>query len=222
MLVVASIVDIRKREISDWVWILPVSVSVLISIPILASSPHIQYDELVVRYLLSLTLTAPLAYIAYIKGLFGGADAKALIAISILVPSYGMEYSLHGIPALTTLTNAALLTIVNILHNIFRNLTAVLSGKDIFKGLSEPLYKKVLVFMMGFVARPKGYLFALEEVRDGKKALNLSPKAYNEFADNDEEVWVTQALPFIVYITVGFVIMLLIGDLIAYLLYHFE
>ncbi len=218
MLVLASIMDVRKREISDWIWISSVSLA-LASIPmILTSSSYPRYDELLFRYLLSISLTAPLAYIAYIKGLFGGADAKALIAISILVPSYEMQYTLHGIPALTTLTNASLLTIINILHNILRNLTAVIRGKDIFKGLDEPLYKKAFAFMTGFVARPKGYLFALEEVRDGRRRLNLSPKAYSEFADSAGEIWVTHALPFIIYITAGFVIMLLVGDIIAYIL----
>ncbi|MEM3103856.1 MAG: A24 family peptidase C-terminal domain-containing protein, partial [Candidatus Nitrosocaldus sp.] len=92
----------------------------------------------------------------------------------------------------------------------------ILKGKDIFKGFDEPLYKKMLAFMMGYVARPKGYLFALEEVRDGKRMFNLAPKADSEFVEQSDEIWVTQALPFIIYITIGFVLMLLVGDLIAY------
>ncbi|MEM1942450.1 MAG: A24 family peptidase C-terminal domain-containing protein [Candidatus Nitrosocaldus sp.] len=214
MLVVASIMDVRKREISDKVWVSALIAGGLVSIVLMP--PHLQYDELLVRYLLSISLTAPLAYIAYIKGLFGGADAKALIVISILVPSYEMHYSIHGIPALTVLTNASLLTLANVLHNVLRNLTAILKGKDIFKGFDEPLYKKMLAFMMGYVARPKGYLFALEEVRDGKRMFNLAPKADSEFVEQSDEIWVTQALPFIIYITIGFVLMLLVGDLIAY------
>lgn len=213
MLVVASMMDFRKREISDWVWVAALIAGVLASV---LMPPHVRYDELLLTYMLSISLTVPLSYIAYIKGLFGGADAKALIVISILVPSYGMHYSIHGIPALTVLTNASLLTLINVLHNILRNVTAILKGRDIFKGFDEPLYKKVLAFMMGYVARPKGYLFALEEVRDGKRVLNLAPKADGEFVEYEDEIWVTQALPFIIYITIGFVLMLLVGDMIAY------
>jgi len=134
--------------------------------------------------------------------------------ISILVPSYGMHYSIHGIPTLVVFTNASILTLANVLHNVLRNVTATLKGKDIFKGFDEPLYK-VLAFMMGYVARPKGYLFALEEVRDGKIVLNLA-KADSEFVEHNDEIWVTQTLPFIIYIAIGVCVDAVGWDLISY------
>ncbi|MCS6767489.1 MAG: prepilin peptidase [Candidatus Nitrosocaldus sp.] len=219
MLVVASLMDIRRREVSDWVWVIAGAVGIGVMVIGVAYIPvlPVQSDESVIKYITSICITAPLAYIAYRWGLFGGADAKALVVISILVPSYQMQYSIHGIPALTVLTNASLLTIVNLLHNVARNSLAMLRGKDLFDGMDEPLHRKMLAFMLGFVTRPKGYMFALEEVRDGRRVLSLSPKAYSDFAGHDGEIWVTQALPFIIYITIGFVIMLCAGDLLAYL-----
>ncbi|MEM2919357.1 MAG: prepilin peptidase [Candidatus Nitrosocaldus sp.] len=227
MLVVASAMDVRKREISDKVWIISFIVGLTIIVVGLFADHNyalmLQQHQYIVRYALSIGITAPLAYIAYRGWLFGGADAKALVVISVILPFYEMRYSIHGIPALTILTNACMLTLVHILHNISRNTIAVIKGRDIFAGFeSETRFRKVLAFMIGFIAkRPRGYLFPIEESKDdGKRVFTLSPRAYSDYVhESSRDIWVTPALPFIVYMTIGFLLMLYVGDVLAYTLH---
>ncbi|SPC34501.1 putative Archaeal preflagellin peptidase FlaK [Candidatus Nitrosocaldus cavascurensis] len=224
MLVVASIMDIRKREISDKVWIVSFTVGLTIIIVGLFTdntfAMMFQQQQYIIRYALSIGITSPLAYIAYRSWLFGGADAKALIVISAILPFYEMKYSIHGIPALTILTNACMLTLVHILHNISRNTIAVIKGKDIFDGFDgETKLRKAIAFMIGFIAkRPRGYLFPIEESKGDKRMFTLSPKAYSDYVhESARDIWVTPALPFIVYMTIGFLLMLYVGDVLAYI-----
>lgn len=221
MLAIASIMDVRRREVSDLVWI----IAIIAGMPALILH-YMEYGGSLqmnlARHVVGVSISSLLAYMAYRYAMFGGADAKAVAAISIILPHYEMGYSIHGIPALTVLTNASILTIANVVHNIARNTAAIARGIDIFKGFEgEPWFRKVTAFMIGFVARkPRGYLFAIEDVKDGRRVFAIGPNACSDYVTEDaRDIWVTPALPFILYITIGFVLMIYIGDLLAYLLH---
>ncbi len=209
-LIIASIMDLRKREISDKVWLGSGIISIIINI--------IDYNNVnILNYLITLGIISILSYIIYRTGLFGGADAKALIIISLLIPTYNINNSIHNIVPLVVLTNSLLLTLFNITHNIIRNSISLLKGDDIFHGFNASFLKKLLAFMIGFrVSKINGYLFLMEEqCTNGKKQFRFNINAYDEFAQDTKDVWVTPALPFIIYITIGFVIMLVYGDILG-------
>lgn len=210
-LIIASVMDLKKREISDKVWIISGSLGIVLFI--------IDFNNLdLIFYAIPLSITGIISYAIYRTGLFGGADAKALIVISLLLPSYDMKSNFHEIVALTVFTNSIILTLVHVLHNILRNAIDLLRGKDIFKGFNEPLSRKILAFILGFRAsRTNGYVFLMEE-GNKKKRFRFHINAYDEFTDNARDVWVTPGLPFIIYITIGFIIMLVYGDIIDSLL----
>ena len=87
--------------------------------------------------------------------------------------------------------------------------------------------KRALAFAVGFPSSSPGrYVFAMEAVDDsGNRKFRFNPASYDDFApsqqqkqqqeENKRKTWVTPALPFIVYISVGFAITLVIGDLFA-------
>ncbi len=211
MLIVASIMDLKKREISDKVWIISGSLGIVLLI--------LDFKNIdLVFYAISLSITSMISYTIYKTGLFGGADAKALIAIALLLPFYDLKNSFHNIVALTVFTNSVILTLFNVLHNILRNTIEILRGRDIFNGFNESLSRKILAFILGFRTRSiNGYVFLMEEGRKEKR-FRFHINAYDDFADSARDVWVTTALPFIIYITVGFVIMLAYGDIIGLLI----
>jgi archaeal preflagellin peptidase FlaK len=223
MLISASIMDLRKREVSDKVWVISGIAGLMIIIMefIDYSIPTLQQH--LIYHALSGGIITPLAYIVYRSGLFGGADAKALIMISLILPFYDIKYSIHSIPALSVLTNATILTTVHILHNIARNSISLIKHKNIFKGFEdEPAFRKILAFMVGFLAsKPNGYLFAIESIENGKRKFTFNPNSYDNYVNEDmSDVWVTPALPFIVYITLGFLITIYVGDILGYIIHN--
>jgi len=212
MLIIASITDLRKREISDKVWMGFGGFGLLITaVELFADSINL------LQYGIGIAITAPIAYAIYRTGLFGGADAKALVAIAVLLPFYDMPFKIHGLTAFTVLTNATILTFVHVIHNIIRNSIDLARGISLFEGFEESGARKALAFMMGFRSdAPKGYLFAMESSEGGRRRFKFHPAQYNEYVVSDRKnIWVTPALPFIVYMALGFAIMIILGDMLA-------
>jgi hypothetical protein len=116
------------------------------------------------------------------------------------------------------------------LYNIFRNSISVARGVPIFEGISEGRMKRALAFAVGFPSSSPGrYVFEMETVDDsGNRKFRFNPAHYDDFVQSPEilqkgeetrgnkrRTWVTPALPFIVYIGIGFAINLVVGDLFA-------
>lgn len=212
MLILASLMDLKKREISDKVWVGFGGLGLIITtIEFFNNSINI------LQYGFGIAITAPIVYGIYRSGLFGGADAKALIAIAMLLPFYDMQYRIHGLPSFTILTNATILTFAHVLHNIVRNSIDLAKGRAVFEGFEESGIRKAAAFVMGFRTNtPKGYLFAIETVHGGKRKFDFHLTGYDDFVSSDSQnLWVTPALPFIVYMTIGLLMMVLFGDVLA-------
>ncbi|MEM2759411.1 MAG: A24 family peptidase C-terminal domain-containing protein [Nitrososphaerales archaeon] len=211
MLVTASILDLKNREIGDRVWIGFGSLGGLLT-AIEFNSNAID----LIQYAMRVAITAPVAYAIYRTGLFGGADAKALVAIAVLLPFYDMQFKMHDLTAFTVLTNATILTFAHIFHNVIRNSIDLARGKAMFAGFQESAARKALAFLMGFRSdSAKGYLFAMECSEGGRRRFNFHPASYDEYVANAKNVWVTPAIPFIVYMAFGFALMIIFGDLLA-------
>ena len=85
-----------------------------------------------VRVGISLLLVAPIAYLFWRLGGFGGADAKALIAISVLLPTFPTYFfpgftlpvvvTTLGVFSMTVLTNTVVLAVAYPLGLLVRNL----------------------------------------------------------------------------------------------------
>ncbi|MFB6091247.1 MAG: prepilin peptidase [Halobellus sp.] len=85
-----------------------------------------------VRVAISLFLVAPIAYLFWLLGGFGGADAKALITVAILLPTFPTYYfpgftlpvvvTTLGVFSMTVLTNTVVLAIAYPIGLAVRNL----------------------------------------------------------------------------------------------------
>ena len=103
MLIIGSTIDIWKREIHDYYWIIFGSVGF--------SLVFINSDLL--PYLLKIGIAliiAPFVIFIWRIGLFGGADAFALIALSVIAPM--ATFSENPVTPFTSLSNAAILFII--------------------------------------------------------------------------------------------------------------
>lgn len=166
-----------------------------------------------------------LAYLFYgVRLLHGGADAKALMGLSVLVPFYPV---LEGLPIIevpeamtlllpftfVVLVNSALVTLlVPLGYAVFNASRGDMDGRMFF-GYRLPL-KDV----------ERRHVWLMEKVRDGEVVTFLLPKR-DERKDLKRElrdlrkagvkkVWVNPKIPFMVPMFFGFLITFLVGNLI--------
>ncbi|MBI3639782.1 MAG: peptidase [Thaumarchaeota archaeon] len=206
MLAIASTLDIWKREIHDILWI----VFGVIAVILIVFSP--EPLEVIKTTGISLII-APLAIVVWRIGIFGGADAFGLIVLAALSPL--MSLSGNVVTPFTTLTNAAILSITPIFVNVIRNLISISKHENIFEGFEETKLKKTIAMFFGYRARKPKYSFPIERKEKNSKKFDFSLKhAENAQFCDTLNTWVTPGIPYMVYITAGFVVQLLFGDII--------
>lgn len=211
MLGLASLIDLKKREINDKLWIIFSCVAVLL----LFASSDFWHDLKTTG--LSLVVS-PIALILWRFGIFGGADALCLIVLAGLAPMSSMTQS--QISPFTTLENASILTVIPLFINLGRNVTSMIRGNDIFSGIEESNLKKILAMFVGYRTKNPKHSFCIEQITDGRRHLDFSPKhAEKTLFCNKSDVWVTPGLPYVLYITGGFIIQIVYGDLILNLVH---
>jgi len=206
MLSIATTIDIWKREIHDILWI----VFGAISIVLIFFEPNITNS--VINIGISL-IVAPVALLIWRVGIFGGADALGLIVLAALAPQ--LSLSGNTVTPLTTLTNAIIISIAPIFLNLFRNLIAISRHRNIFEGFEETRLKKISALFLGYRAKNPKYSFSIEKIEGNHKKIDFSfHHAENTKFCDKLDTWVTPGMPYILYITAGFVVQLLFGDIV--------
>jgi preflagellin peptidase FlaK len=217
-LIYASYLDLKKREIDDWVWI----------VAVLAGFPIMLYDQLVIQggahfYLLivSIILTIALAIGFYKAGLYGGADAKALIMIALLLPLTFNGVRIHPFLPISTLLNGLISSLSIPLVMLPLNLYRILIKKEnLFEGIDEHFVRKAIALLLGTKIRnPDKHKFwgPMEtRIEDGRRRFNFSPSIESFWSPLSSGEWATPSIPLVVFITVGFVIDLLFGDIFSH------
>lgn len=206
MLILGSIIDIWKREIHDLYWIGFGGAGVVLSL----LNPDLISQLLSVGFAL---IIAPFVIIVWRIGLFGGADAFALIALAVIAPM--ATFSENPTSPFTTLSNAALLFVIPFLFNLFRNIISQVRGNNIFEGFDEPKFKKVIAAFMGYKSKNPKFAFSIEKTEKGKKKLDLTiHHAEDQEFCTTPNTWITPGIPYLLLITGGFAIQLIYGDII--------
>jgi preflagellin peptidase FlaK len=237
ILLYACYSDLKSRSVANEVWLLMIAVG----IPIAIYNLYLSGIPFLIRFGFSLLFTFLLAYLFFYLNLFGGADAKALIGIAILIPMHPLNASLIVDPlpfAITTLFNAAIISLIVPPSMFFYNLRHLRS-----KRLSENLNLAFIGYTMRIDALAEAThkhvraLHVYDEEGGGGEAesgtvkrkfvfggLDLDDdmvkqlKTYRAQGKIDEDVWVTPELPYMLFITAGFFIALFYGNLILLIL----
>jgi preflagellin peptidase FlaK len=237
MLGYSSWVDLKTREIYDLVWMVFGTIGfamVLYEIYIGTVTVFWVFLPLVFSVLISITL-------GYL-GLYGGADVEAFIVLSILhpFPPRGMEPILGIVSIiypLTLFSNSAISGASFSIILFVKNLFSLASDRNIFQGLeSNPWWKRLIVMFTGLKMNldtirgpPFQYPLEIPSNKDMlERRLILFPNIHCDDAANDmfnqlkgagiQKVWVSSTLPFLVFITVGYLITLFLGDIALTLL----
>lgn len=206
MLGLASFLDLRKREISDMLWIC----YGIIAGVLLLFDPNFFKEITIVGFSL---IISPLALLAWRLGLFGGADAFALIVLAGISPMATIFG--NTVTPFTTLTNAAILFLVPLLINMLRNIRSILKKDNIFEGFDESTIKKICAMFIGYKAKNSKFSFAIEKFNGIHKKFDLSlHNAETAEFCTTQNTWVTPGIPYLLLITAGYVIQLLYGDIL--------
>jgi len=238
----ASVLDLRERRVPFRTWYPMLAVGLpftaLFYILLIAEG-----DLRAPLFFLILTLLFSTIFYLFARfGLFGGADAWALIFLAVLIPAFPVV-PLAGVPSLAyfpfaVLVNAVLLNLVTPLGIFIFNLKEGNAAPFPYRFLGFPVDGDRIAESYGFVMediteeeggihrRFLGIGESLKGMAGGGSrvytlAMRREPSAYTRERDlyrKAGKVWISYGVPFIVPITAGFFSALLFGDILFYLL----
>jgi preflagellin peptidase FlaK len=139
---------------------------------------------------------------------------------------------------LTIFSNAVLFAAASGIYMLLRNLIwRIKTGKKIFEGTlgTESIGKKILVMITGYKVsvaklKEKWHVYPMEDIEEDEAALKrklvVVPKdeRRDEIVERlskavdagkiDAYVWATPGLPMLIFVTIGFIVALLLGDIV--------
>ncbi|HIQ29217.1 MAG TPA: A24 family peptidase [Candidatus Caldiarchaeum subterraneum] len=217
-LLYASYRDFKTREVDDIVWIIPSCLGLLINL----YGFYVNGFSNVWIYLIGVAVTGALAFAIYLAGLYGGADAKALLMISLVDPFVPAPYRIHGLMGLTTFTNGMILSASLPILLALWNVRKIISGEKIFNGFEdEPLRRKIAAFFLGTRladASRKRFWSLIEERKNDKRRFRFSISLDDFTESGYDDAWVTPGIPLIIFFTAGYFVAVFLGDLTALIL----
>ena len=218
-MIYASYEDWIKREVDDEVWILCGAAGGILTAVDLLMKWNL---NLFIAAGISIALSAGLAIAFYYFGLYGGADAKAIIMISLALPIYYAPKSVHPFTGLASLSNGLLLSLGLLIALFLWNLQAIIRGKKIFEGFEhEKTIRKIAAMFLGVRvknAREKKFWFPLEEEKNGKRFFKFGLFELEFEEAKRDDCWITPGIPLLIFITGGFIAYILVGDFLRLIL----
>jgi preflagellin peptidase FlaK len=214
ILAYASYTDIKIRKAANFLWLIMGGVggSLLIIQYLFFNGFGNQ-----TLYLLFIPIIIFIMYVFFqLRLLFGGADAKAMMAIAILVPLTPSIYSFPLFPSIlpcswVIFSNAVVLFLALPLSLLVYNLMKRHTG---FPYL-------LLGYKMDLDKARKKFVWPLERVVDGKIKFSSMPTSIDPTEQFDaleklgkKMIWVTPKIPFMIPLLAGFICAFFIGDLL--------
>ncbi len=220
--------DIKTRHVSNNVWLVMLAGGIFFVMYDISTSGM----SYLFRLLLSAGFIFVFVYLLFQIGTFGGADAKSLILLSIILPAYPafqiygynfpLNKSLINLFAFGIFGNAVLLTIVVpiglAVYNLIKMGLRIDNPQYIFIGYKSKISQlagKHIRLIQDFGEINGEVRFSYKrggtEIDETviKKLKKLSEKGLIK-----DEIWVTPKLPFMIPITIGFFVAIFYGDLI--------
>lgn len=244
MLGYTSFLDLKYREVEPKIWLyFGVVLGGLTCFQVYNAALHLQFEEVIslLGYIvLSIGLASILAFsFAYLE-LIGGADFFAILVLSIAHPWTPTNPLLRVVSLfpLSLLANSTFLALTPMLYNLVYNVA--FRGWRFWKGLEMPVYKRLMLMLVGRPMRASNFLktkftYLIEEVDCGgygKREVKLSFRVSEEPYRDREKVkkalkrgllkpsdylWTTEGLPMLAFIFVGYLLTIIVGDFVLYM-----
>ena len=208
----ASYTDIKTRRASNMLWVIMGSIGAIL---LVIQYFTIGFDNPLL--LIFVPIMIGLMYVLFqLRLIFGGADAKAIMALAILVPVHPSIYEFPMWKSLmpaswTIFSNAVIIFLIIPLMLLIYNLSK--------RNLKFPYC--VLGYKMGIEKAKEKFVWPLEKIKDGKTKFMYMPKDFDiqkeliEFQKQGiKEIWVTPKIPFMIPLLAGFITSFIIGDIL--------
>jgi preflagellin peptidase FlaK len=219
-LAIGSWQDVKTREIDDRLWLVAGIAGGLLTVAEIATTPA--YPLVLACF--SILLTVILAFGIYFLGLYGGADAKALLVIALAMPVTTFTATALPIFPLSVFGNSLVISLMIIPACLIAN--ALSAGKGpLFAGVKSSSLKKVAALFTGIRVSPetaKSVHFNLIEwpLPSGGSELRIFHKVeevdeVKRFVAGAKSVWATVAIPMIVFFLGGFILAALGVDILV-------
>ena len=238
-LIIASIQDIIKREVEDYPWLFLFIEGLVTSIIYLVYSEDLPHDSLLVG--LNFLLALITGFFLYYSGIMGGADAKAIMVLGLNTASYPFSIPLTELliydyvpPIFNVFFNWLLIMVLAYpLPILVYNLWKRAKGERLFDEVEGKWWSKILMLISGYklpVEKAKERVDVLysEIYNQETKAWELKHFMQVEELEEEEKfkkeieeqisqtgkkkIWVKIMPPGIVFLTLGYITTLLIGN----------
>ncbi|NLM28871.1 MAG: peptidase A24 [Methanomicrobiales archaeon] len=236
-LIYASVLDVRERRVPHKTWRPALAIAIPVAVWVYGQIFLADW-RIATGYLIMVAIFCGFFYLFGSLNLFGGADAYALIIITICIPLSPIEPYLssppHGFFPFTVLANAVLINIIA---------PVAIFAQNIIRGNRAPLPCLFLGFPVEGEELQNEFGFVMEDIeeQDGRlvrrfvgfteslmrmirgekriytKNLRLHPEDYRDelaLYRKAGKVWISYGIPFIIPITAGFLTALFMGDIL--------
>jgi archaeal preflagellin peptidase FlaK len=216
----ASYTDIKTRRAANYLWVI---MGIIGGILLVVQYVTIGFEN--IYMLLFIPIFIGLMYLLFqLRIIFGGADAKALMALAILLP---LKPAFFNFPIL----NSGILSMPGS-WIIFSNSVILFLCIPISLFIYN-IAKRSIKFpycLLGYqttVANARiSFVWPLEKIVDGKRKFSYMPKEFNTEeqlnifeSQGIEKIWVTPKIPFMIPLFAGFIVTFFLGDLLSALMY---
>lgn len=194
MLSVASYSDIKRRKISDMVWLVFGGIGAAIYFFEPPSPDAVLY----------VVCGIIIAIVCLCSKIVGQADCLGLVALAVTFPV------IDGIPVvpLVAVATTLLASAFSLCYNLSCNISDLVAGK-LFSGICERPHRKALAFLL--LHRKRGHERFVFCAQDGDRfVFSFKPMTGCKFAD-DFEGYVASAVPLMPFMLVTLVMMLFFG-----------
>ncbi|MEF8879771.1 MAG: A24 family peptidase C-terminal domain-containing protein [Candidatus Thermoplasmatota archaeon] len=224
----ASYTDFKTRRASNYLWILMGGIGAILLVAQLISFTPQQF-EIMKLYLIFIPIMIILVYILFqMRLIFGGADAKALMALAILMPFPTLQWLPESINLTLPLVETKLPYCWGAFINALILFLFIPIGLFIYN-LSQKNIKipqSFLGYKMDIQQARKKYVWPMEQIdENGEKKSVYMPKEYDideeldRFEEhNIEKIWVTPKIPFMIPLLFGFISVYVTGSFLTYLM----
>ena len=213
----ASYTDIKTRRAPNILWVIMGVMGALFLIVQVVFTPSLIRTNLFDFVFIPIMIG--LMYLFFqLRLIFGGADAKALMALALLVP-FPLAFSM--VPLYESILPTSWV--------VFANSVILFLCIPIGLFLFNVLIKRSIGFPYVFLGyqmpveqAKKKFVWPLEKIVEGKRKFVYYPttfddqKIWKQFEEqNIKEVWVTPKIPFMIPLLAGFVCTFFIGDILV-------
>ena len=209
----ASYTDIKTRRASNLNWLIMGGIGAVL---LLVQYLTVGFENLMT--LIFIPIMIGLVYLLFqMRLLFGGADAKAIMAIAVLLP---VQPAINQLPLWGQSYMPASWTVFSNSLIIFLFIPIALLLYNMLKrNIKFP--HALLGYKMKLEDAREKFVWPLEKIQDGKTKLMIRPKEFDseeEFKEFEKhkitEIWVTPKIPFMIPLLLGFICTFIFGDIL--------